>query len=125
MSIIANLQLNQWQEHHLPDHCDGVSQYLHVDGDFVISRTSQGEIASIYGDDEWSMKMYDAQGSCVFNFVSWAEDSTNPLVIVIAEEMKKIQLARLYLFQRPRKPTSIRMIELRRLSRLAWISHGV
>lgn len=119
MSIIANLQLNQWQEHHLPDHCDGVSQYLHVDGDFVISRTSQGEIASIYGDDEWSMKMYDAQGSCVFNFVSWAEDSTNPLVIVITEEMKKIQLARLYLFQRSRKPTSIKMIELRRLSRLA------
>ncbi|MCW3148168.1 hypothetical protein N8H22_06045 [Stutzerimonas stutzeri] len=119
MSIIANLQLNQWQEHQLPDRCDGASQYLHVNDDFVISRTTQGVIVSIYGDDEWSMKMYDAQGTCVYNFVSWAVGSTKPLVTVITGEMKKIQLARMYLFHRPRKPTSIRLIELRRLSRLA------
>ncbi|MHB0763448.1 hypothetical protein ACYCFC_03515 [Stutzerimonas sp. NM35] len=119
MSIIADLQINKWQEHQLPDRCASASQYLDVDDDFVISRTAQGVIASIYKDDEWNMKMYDARGSCVYNFVSWAEGSDKPLVTVIIGEMKKIQLARMYFYHGPRKSTSIKLIELRKLARLA------
>jgi len=119
VSIIANLQLNQWKEHQLPDRCDSASQYLNVDNDFVISRTTQGVIVSIYGDDEWVMKMYDAKGDCIYNFVAWADGSAEPLVTVIAEEMKKIQVARMYLYPNPRKAISIRLMELNKLARLA------
>ncbi|BGE66904.1 TPA: hypothetical protein MXV65_002432 [Pseudomonas aeruginosa] len=120
MSIIANLQLNQWQEHQLPDSCASPSHYLTVDGDFVISRTTDGAVVSRYQDDSWNMKPYDAKGLCVYNFVSWAEGSTsNQLVTVIIEEMKRLQLARMYLYRRPRKPNSIRMTVINDLARLA------
>lgn len=119
MSITAYLQLNQWQEHQLPDTCDSLSHCLTADGDFVISRTATGEVVSRYKDDSWNMKVYDAQGVRVYNFVNWAEGLANPLVTVIAEQMKRIQLARLYLFPRPRKPKSVAMTELKKLASLA------
>ncbi len=77
MSILANLQLNQCQEHQLPDSYVSSSNDLNVDGNFVISRTVDGSVVSRYRDDSWNMKMYDAQNICVYNFVSWAESSTN------------------------------------------------
>ncbi|MEO8641320.1 hypothetical protein [Pseudomonas sp.] len=120
MSIIADLQLNQWQEHQLPDSCASPSHYLTVDGDFVISRTTDGAVISRYQDDSWNMKPYDAQGQCVYNFVKWAEGSTpNQLMTAIIEEMKRIQLARMYLYRRPRKPNSIAMTEINDLARIA------
>ncbi|MCK1783320.1 hypothetical protein L9Z73_02770 [Pseudomonas sp. TNT11] len=120
MSIITNLKLNHYQAHQLPDSCANASHYLTVDGNFVVSRTAAGEVVSRYQDDSWNMKMYSAQGICVYNFVSWAEDSkSSPLITVIAEEMKRIQLARMYLFPVPRKPNSIGTTELNRLARLA------
>jgi hypothetical protein len=119
VSIIADLQLNQWQEYQLPDRCASASQYMDIDDEFVISRTAQGVIASFYKDDEWNMKMYDAQGGCVYNFVSWTDGSTKPLTKVIIGEMKQIQLVRMYFFHRPRKPSSIKLIELNKLARLA------
>lgn len=119
MSIIANLQLNQWQEHQLPDRCASSSNYLTVDGDFVISRTATGEVVSRYKDDSWNMKMYDAQGVRVYNFVSWYKGSNNPLITVIVEQMKRVQLARMYLFTRSRKPKSVATTELKKLARLA------
>jgi len=119
VSIIANLQLGQWQEHQLPDRCASASDYLTVDGDFVISRTVTGEVVSRYKDDSWNMKVYDAQGVRVYNFFSWAEGSASPLVTVIAEQMKRIQLARLYLFPKSRKPNSVATTELNKLARLA------
>lgn len=91
MSIIAHLQFSQVQDHQLPDRCNSASQYLNVDDNFVISRTAQGVIGSIYGDDEWNVKMYDAAGICVYNFSAWTEGITTPLVTVIAGEMKKFK----------------------------------
>ncbi|MFU3031410.1 hypothetical protein ACM7MI_19880 [Pseudomonas aeruginosa] len=119
MSIIAHLQFSQVQDHQLPDRCNSASQYLNVDDNFVISRTAQGVIGSLYGDDEWNVKMYDAAGICVYNFSAWTEGITTPLVTVIAGEMKKIQIARMYLFQKPRKPNSLRLGDLNKLARLA------
>jgi len=120
VSILANLQLNQCQEHQLPDSYVSSSNDLNVDGNFVISRTVDGSVVSRYRDDSWNMKMYDAQNICVYNFVSWAESSTNSLLVkVISEEMKRIQLARLYLFPKPRKPGSIKLVTLKKLACLA------
>ncbi|NUU35251.1 hypothetical protein [Pseudomonas sp. C2B4] len=120
MSILTNLKLNQYQAHQLPDSCADASHYFTVDGSFVVSRTATGEIVSRYQDDSWNMKMYCAQGRCIYNFYSWAENSkSSPLVIVIADEMKRIQLARMYLFPVPRKPNSIGITEINRLARLA------
>lgn len=119
MSIIANLQLSQWQEHQLPDSCPSASDYLAVDGEFVISRTATGEVVSRYQDGSWDMKVYDAQGICIYHFAKWADGSDNPLITVIVGEMKRIQLARLYLFPRPRKPVTLRMNSLIKLARLA------
>ncbi|MBL4834717.1 MAG: hypothetical protein JKY26_12180 [Pseudomonas sp.] len=123
MSIIANLQLNQCQEHQLPDHCASALQCLNVDGDFVISRTAQGVAASLYKNNEWNMKMYDPTGVCVYNFDSWAQGSADSLVQVIIGEMKQIQLARLYLFPKPRKPNSIKINDLNKIARLAFNSN--
>lgn len=119
MSVIASLQLNQWQEHQLPDSCPSASDYLAVDGKFVISRTATGEVVSRYQDDSWDMKVYDAQGVCVYNFITWADGSDSPLITVIAGEMKRIQLARMYLFPRPRKPVTLKPKGLVKLARLA------
>ena len=119
MSVIANLQLSQYEDIQLPDRCDSASQYLHIEDNFVISRTPQGVTVSMYGDDEWNVKMYDATGKCIYNFRIWSEGTATPLVDVIVGEMKVIQIARMYLFHNPRKPNSIRLIELNKLARLA------
>lgn len=119
MGIIANLQLNQCQEHQLPDSCTSESDYLAVDGDFVISRTTTGEVVSRYQDDSWDMKVYDALGTCIYNFANFGDGSDSPLITVIAGEMKRIQLARLYLYPNPRKPASLIIFSLRKLARLA------
>lgn len=119
MSIIANLQLNQCQEHQLPDNFSSALDYLAVDGEFVISRSATGGVVSRYQDDSWDMRVYDARGACIYNFVKWDDGSENPLIPVIAGEMKRIQLARLYLYHKPRKPTSIRVFSLRKLAHLA------
>lgn len=119
MSIITSLQLNQWQEHQLPDSCASASHYLTVGGEFLISRTATGEVVSRYQDDKWIMKVYDARGVRIYDFVVWAEGSDSPLVTVIIEEMKRIQLARLYLFPKPRKPSSLGITELKKLALLA------
>lgn len=120
MSIITSLQLNQWQENQLPDTYASATQYLAADGDFIISRTADGAVVSRYQDDEWNMKMYDAQGVCVYNFVSWLADSTHPMAKTIVGEIKNIQIARLYLYPKPRKPASIELIAPKKLARLAF-----
>ncbi|SDT96146.1 hypothetical protein [Geopseudomonas guangdongensis] len=120
MSIIAYLQLNQWQQHQLPDSYANESDHLAVGGDFVISRAATGEVVSRYQDNVWNMKMYDARGVCIYDFVSWADGSENPLATVIVEEMKCIQFARMYLFPMPRKPVSLTMSTLRKLVYLSF-----
>lgn len=119
MSIIANLQVNDCQEHQLPDNCANASDYLAIDGEFVISRSASGGVVSRYQDDSWDMRVYDARGTCIYNFVNWDDGSDNPLIPVIIGEMKRIQLARLYLYHKPRKPSSLRVFSLRKLARLA------
>lgn len=119
MSVIASLQLSQYEETQLPDRCDNASQYLNIQDNFVISRTAQGVIVSIYGDDEWNVKMYDATGTCVYNFRIWSAGITTPMVDVIVGQMKIIQVARMYLFHNPRKPKSVSLVELNKLARLA------
>jgi hypothetical protein len=121
VSLIAHLQLNQWQEHQLPDSCASPSHYLSAEGDFVISRTTDGSVVSCYKHNSWNMKPYDAQGRCVYNFARWTEGSTNnQLATLIIEEMKRTQLARMYLYHRPRKPNSIKITVINNLARLAF-----
>lgn len=119
MSNISSLLLHQWQENQLPDTYARASQYLATHRDFIISRTASGVAVSRYQDDEWNMKMYDAQGRCVYNFVSWLPDSVHPMAKTIVGELKEIQFARLYCHPKPRKPNSIGLISSRKLARLA------
>lgn len=124
MSIIDNLNTNQWQEHQLPDTYPDAEQYLNIDANFVISRSPEGTIISRYQDDAWNMKMYDAQSRCTYNFVSWIKDASHPMANVISNEMKRIQIARMYLYRNARKPNSINMNPLRKLAHLA-MSNGI
>lgn len=120
MSLITSLQLSKYETKQLPDTYDSASQHLEINVDLVISRTAQGVTVSIYGDDEWNMKMYEATGTIVFNFRSWCKELTiTPLADVITNEMKVIQIARMHLFQNPRKPSSLKLNELNKLARLS------
>ncbi|MBA1293751.1 hypothetical protein G7025_10310 [Pseudomonas lurida] len=119
MSNISSLLLNQWQENQLPDTYTSATQYLATHKDFIISGTTSGTVVSRYQDDEWNMKMYDAQGRCVYNFVSWLPDSFHPTANTIVGELKEIQFARLYCYPKPRKPSSVGLISSRKLARLA------
>ncbi len=121
MSIITSLQLNQWQEHQLPDTLANPSLYLAIDDDFVVSRAPNGSVNSRYKDTLWNMKEYDAKGQCVYNFAGWTKTPThNHQISAIIEEMKRMQIMRMYFYRRPRKPSSIRLTEIHDLARLAF-----
>ncbi|MGU3862444.1 hypothetical protein ACVXHM_33745 [Pseudomonas aeruginosa] len=119
MSIIDALQLKLLEKHQLPDSCDSASSYLDVDENFVISRSADGTVVSTYKDSIWNLKMYDAKGRCIYNFANDIIFPTRPKTLAVIEEMKKIQLARLYLHHKPRKPGSISLIQLKKLANLA------
>ncbi|MDO7900672.1 hypothetical protein ACE1YR_00490 [Pseudomonas sp. K1(2024)] len=119
MSLIAYLELSSVDARQLPDQRAEPSDYFDLDQSFVISRTKDGNIISKYGEDVWNLKTYDAKGRCVYNFSSWHSEDNTPVARKITEEMKKIQISRLFLYHKPRKPISITLIELRKLAKLA------
>lgn len=119
MSIIAYLELSSIDPHQLPDHRAEPSDYFDLDRNFVISRTKDGNILSKYGENIWNLKTYDAKGRCVYNFSSWHSGEDTSIAREITEEMKKIQISRLFLYHKPRRPISITLIELRKFAKLA------
>lgn len=119
MSIIAYLELSSIDPHQLPDHRAEPSDYFDSDQNFVISRTKDGNILSKYGENIWNLKTYDAKGRCVYNFSSWHSGEDTSIAREITEEMKKIQISRLFLYHKPRRPISITLIELRKFAKLA------
>ncbi|MDH0729261.1 hypothetical protein N5F23_04130 [Pseudomonas sichuanensis] len=119
MSINFCLQLDSFQEHQLPDRLHNASDLYKSNDDLVISRALDGSTVSTYKDDVWILKMYDAKGRCVYNFKSWVNNPEHPLTATIINELKIIQLARLQLHDKIRKPGSISLIELNKISTLA------
>lgn len=119
MSIINSLQLQLIENHQLPDHYESISNYLNADENFVISRAIDGAAISTYKDMVWNLKMYDAKGRCIYNFAGGIPHLTHPKAYSIIAEMKIVQLARLYLYYKPRKPGSISLIQLNKLANLA------
>ena len=64
--------------------------------------------------------MYDAQGKCIYNFDNWSSDLDNQLAELIQREMKIMQIARMYLFPAPRKVNTLKIIDIKKLARLAF-----
>lgn len=120
MSIISNLQINGYQENHLPDSLIPTTNNFPPGADFVVSRLPDGSPVSRVKDDTWNLRMYDAQQICIYDFSSWCATPTNELAIHIKQELKTIQLARMYLFEIPRKVNSIQLTVMRKIATLAF-----
>ena len=119
MSIISNLQINGYQEEQLPDTLTLPLGNLPPRADFVVSRRPDGSPVSRVKDDTWNLRMYDAQNRCIYDFSSGYSTPNNELAIQIKQELKTIQLARMYLFETPRKVNSIKLTTIRKLAILA------
>lgn len=119
MSIISNLQIRGYQENQLPDILTFPLDNLSIRSDFVVSRLPDGSPVSRVKDDTWNLRMYDAQNRCVYDFSSWCSTPSSGLAIHIKQELKTIQLARMYLFETPRKVNSINLTTIRKLATLA------
>jgi hypothetical protein len=85
----------------------------------VVSRRPDGSPVSRVKDDTWNLRMYDAQNRCIYDFSSGYSTPNNELAIQIKQELKTIQLARMYLFETPRKVNSIKLTTIRKLAILA------
>ncbi|MDD0998449.1 hypothetical protein M5G20_21630 [Pseudomonas sp. TNT2022 ID1044] len=120
MNIIPDLKIREAKEIQLPDNYANLSSYLSPDDNFVISRGLDGSVISRFRDDTWDVRMYDAKNKCVYNFTSWCSAPSSALAKIIQRELKIAQLARLYLFGKPRKVNSVRLMYLRSLARLSF-----
>jgi hypothetical protein len=120
VSIISDLEINGYKDNQLPDRLINSSDCNSLAAEFIVSRTPDGAPVSRIKDDVWNVRMYDPQNRCVYDFSSWCSTPDNELAIQIKQELKTIQIARMYLFNTPRKVNSVRLTIPRKLATLAF-----
>ncbi|MFW7262155.1 hypothetical protein [Pseudomonas juntendi] len=120
MSFISTIDLR----HHLDEQARSLlsnnENEAAARSEFVISKAADGSVVSRYKDDVWNMKMYDPAAVTIFSFSNWHHEDESELSLLISDEMKQIQLARLHLFPKLRKPRSLVMTPLYRIAKLAF-----